>query len=102
MGEGLEYASREFHRRHPATRALALLCVGRPSLVGAAVASLRGLMAVGDRLGSERAGSAALSGIFNLLYWNGICDELGDRRTFWQAIDEGASRPFRSAAIPRV
>jgi glycosyltransferase involved in cell wall biosynthesis len=102
MGEALEYATMEFHGRHILTRTLARLCVGRSWLGAYAIGALRWTATTADRFGAQRTASAALSGIFNLLYWQGICDELGDRVAFWQAIGEGAFRPFRSAAIPRV
>ncbi len=101
-GEALEYASSEFHQRHVLTRMLARLCVGRRPLVDLATVALKGVALGGGKLAARRAASAALSGLFNLLYWQGICDEIGDRAVFWRSIGEGASRPFRSAAIPRV
>jgi hypothetical protein len=38
------------------------------------------------RVGARRTASRALSGIFNVLYWQGVCDELGGRRILWQSV----------------
>jgi hypothetical protein len=34
--------------------------------------------------------SRALSGIFNILYWQGVCDELGGRDILWGSVADGA------------
>jgi GT2 family glycosyltransferase len=86
----LQIATREFHRRHGLNRRLTRLCVGRRSVLDVAVFYLRQVVHLADRLGSERAASAALSGIFNLLYWQGVCDELGGAQQLWHSLAASA------------
>jgi GT2 family glycosyltransferase len=88
--EALPCAAHEFHSRHLLTRALARACVGRPRLVGAAVAVLRTATHAADSLGQKYAARFALSGIFNLLYWQGVCDEFGGPRPVWQMVADWA------------
>jgi GT2 family glycosyltransferase len=78
-------ATREFKQRNAVNRAAARVCVGRPILVRAAVLSLSGFVHAADRLGAYRPATLALSGIFNLLYWQGVADELGDAARLWRA-----------------
>jgi GT2 family glycosyltransferase len=85
--EALACAVLEFHTRHILTRALARACVGNPGLVRASVVVLRGIATVVDRLGAAPAARLALGGIFNLLYWQGVSDELGDTRRLWRSIE---------------
>jgi GT2 family glycosyltransferase len=81
--ETLSCAAFEFHQRHPLNRLLARLCVGREILVRGAVLTMAGAASAAERLGTRRVAAAALSGLFNLLYWQGVCDELGSRRLLW-------------------
>jgi len=78
----LRAAGDDFHRRHWLGRLLARVAVGRPPLVHGAVLVLSLSALAADRLGARRYASAALSGIFNLLYWQGVSDELGGRAVF--------------------
>jgi GT2 family glycosyltransferase len=89
----LRTAAGDFHRRHWLGRLLARLAVGRPPLVNSAVLVLSLSALAADRLGARRCASAALSGIFNLLYWHGVSDELGGRAVFqrWLAQSVAAS-----------
>lgn len=84
--EALACALEEFHLRHPLTRVLARSCVGHARLVGATVAALRGAATVADGLGAARPARLALGAIFNLLYWQGVSDELGGPRRVWTAV----------------
>jgi hypothetical protein len=77
--EALLLALAEYHGRHPFNRALSSLVTGRPVLVNAAVMLLSLAVRTFGALGAEAATSRALSAIFNLLYWEGVCDELGGR-----------------------
>jgi GT2 family glycosyltransferase len=85
--ETLLLATQEFHGRHPANRLLARLCVGRRGPTRAAVSALRLAAAAADRLGAQHRAALALSGIFNLLYWQGVCDELGGADVVWRRVD---------------
>ena len=78
----LSTAARDFSRRHWLGRCLARLTVGRPRLVTSAVLVLRVSALAADRIGAARCAFAALSGLFNLLYWHGVSDELGGRAEF--------------------
>jgi GT2 family glycosyltransferase len=86
--EALWCAATEFERRHALNRAVARLCVGRKPLVKSAVLGLRGVVFVTDRLGARRSAIVALSGIFNVLYWQGAADELGGARALWRLLAE--------------
>jgi GT2 family glycosyltransferase len=79
----LSLATRELHGRNPVNRVLARLCVGRPLMVRGAVPALAGVMRAAECLRAYRPGSLALSGIFNLLYWQGVCDGLGGAEPVW-------------------
>ncbi|MGH2355432.1 MAG: hypothetical protein ACRDJN_27810, partial [Chloroflexota bacterium] len=96
--EALPCAFVEFHQRHPLTRLMVRLCLGRPPLVQGAVLALRGVAAVADRARANRAATLALSGIFNLLYWQGVSDELGGAAPVWRGIAEGASGQYPNVA----
>jgi GT2 family glycosyltransferase len=88
--EALSCAVVEFHTRHVLTRVVARACVGHRRTVRAAVALLRVAAAVADRAGADRIARLGLGAIFNLLYWQGVCDELGDRRRVWRAVNARA------------
>ena len=85
----LRTAAGDFHRRHWLGRLLARLAAGRPPLVHSAVLVLSLSALAADRLGARRCASAALSGIFNLLYWHGVSDELGGRAVFRRWLAQG-------------
>jgi GT2 family glycosyltransferase len=84
--EALPCAAHEFHTRHVLTRVLARACVGRPALVRGAVLTLRAVTNLAERAGQASVSRLALSGIFNLLYWQGVCDELGGPQPLWQMV----------------
>jgi GT2 family glycosyltransferase len=91
--EALPCAAHEFHRRHVLTRWLARSCVGHPGLVRVSVGMLRVAAELADRVRSRAAASLALSGIFNLLYWQGVSDELGGPEPVWRTVAEWAAVP---------
>jgi hypothetical protein len=62
------------------------VCVGRAPLVTGAVFVLRAVTALAERTGQARTARLALSGIFNLLYWQGVCDEFGGPKPVWQTV----------------
>jgi len=88
--EALRRALREFRGRHPLNRGLSRAIAGRPSLVSAAVVVLSLGVHLFAKVGAHRATSKALSGIFNLLYWQGVCDEIGGRNALWRSMTAGA------------
>jgi hypothetical protein len=82
----LDLAYQEFHWRHPLSRLVTRACVGRRAPSCIVRSSLAGIARAGDALGAERVALAALSALFNLLYWQGVVDELGDRRAVWRGV----------------
>lgn len=85
--EALVCAIQEFHSRHVLTRVLARACIGHAALVKTSVVGLRGISAVADRMGASKAARLALGAIFNLLYWQGVADELGGRAPVLRAVN---------------
>jgi glycosyltransferase involved in cell wall biosynthesis len=98
--EALWCAVTEFQQRHAVNRVLARTCVGRGPLLAAAVSALRGVSEVADAAGVQRVAIAGLSGIFNLLYWQGVSEELGSPAALWQLVAEW--REDVSAATPSL
>lgn len=88
--ESLRRALREFRGRHPLNRTLSRAVAGHRWLVDAAVAVLGVGVHASSRIGAQRTTSRALSGIFNILYWQGVCDEIGGREILWRSIATGA------------
>ena len=86
--EALGLAYREFHARHPLSRALARACVGRPPAFAAVTSLLQAGVRAADTVGADRPAAAALSALFNLLYWQGISDALGGPRAVWRSVAE--------------
>jgi GT2 family glycosyltransferase len=86
--EALGLAYREFHGRHRLNRALARACVGRPGAFAAVTLLLRATVRAADRVGADRPAAAALSALFNLLYWQGVSDALGGRHNVWRSVAE--------------
>ncbi len=80
----------EFHQRHPFNRALAMLCVGRRVPFALATGALRATVVVADAVGAARVAQRGLSALFNLLYWQGVTEELGDREAVWRSVEAWA------------
>ncbi|MCC6173976.1 MAG: glycosyltransferase family 2 protein [Chloroflexi bacterium] len=78
-------ACQEFERRHAWSRWLARACVGKPWR-RAAICGLAGVAVAADALGQGRVATFALSGIYNVQYWQGASDELGHPDLVWQAV----------------
>ncbi|MBI4320708.1 MAG: glycosyltransferase [Chloroflexi bacterium] len=75
-----------FHRRNPILRASVALCLGRKNTSRVCLGLLRGMAICGDVLGLSRLTRYLYSGIYNLLYWQGVSDEVGGDAIFWQEI----------------
>ena len=82
----------EFRKRNLLIRILARLCLGHPKRVTLVAATLSRAAFLGDRAGIKAVPRYAYSGVFNLLHYMGICDQLGDVRTFWRLVAERANR----------
>jgi glycosyltransferase involved in cell wall biosynthesis len=72
----LENAIREFRSRHPLNRRLLRICSGRPLVARLAVSGLAGFARAAERVGAHRLALHALSAVFNVLYWQGVLEEL--------------------------
>ena len=84
----------EFHRRHPLSRWVARACVGSPLLFRPTRFALASVARSSGWVGLDRLASVALSGLFNLLYWQGVSDALGGPRFLWPAV--AARHPGRT------
>jgi GT2 family glycosyltransferase len=104
--ETLQLATYEFHTRNPLTRWITRACVGRPLPLRMAVAGLRLGVFVADRAHQRRVTRPILSGLFNLLYWEGALDELGGRKAVMDAIEQGGHMDRKpdivSHAVPTI
>jgi len=89
----LDWATREFHDRNALNRVVVRVCAGRRHIVDGVVKLLAGVVHLASRAGAPKPARHALSAIFSLLYWQGVCEEIGDRRAVWRAI--AASAPAR-------
>ncbi len=77
---------REFEGRHIFIRGLNWVCLGRPLLNRLCVAGLKTVSEVGCMVGLTFLSRFAYSAIFNLLYYQGIADELNGRSSFYKAL----------------
>lgn len=84
-------AGQEFHRRRRGTRILARLCVGHPSLFNLTIGALGLVARSANRFDKYPASAAACSAIWNLAYWQGLCESLGGKTAFWQLVGSQAS-----------
>ncbi|WP_174714085.1 exopolysaccharide biosynthesis glycosyltransferase EpsD [Candidatus Viridilinea mediisalina] len=73
---------KEFCQRHPFVRLLVLLCLDRFTLSRLSTTGLQALAVRSYNLGWRSLSRFALSGIFNLRYYQGVADELGGRQYF--------------------
>jgi GT2 family glycosyltransferase len=74
----LKHATEEFRHRNLLTRVVARLCVGRPVLFYPAKLALIAATYLSEATGLRRLAGAALSGLFSLMYWQGVSDAVGD------------------------
>ena len=77
----------EYRDRNVMVRALTRLCVPRPWLATAVSRCLRVVARAGKMVRSETITRQALSGIYNVAYYRGVADELGDPELLWRWID---------------
>ncbi|MCE7981230.1 MAG: glycosyltransferase [Caldilinea sp. CFX5] len=90
----------EFQQRHRFIKALTQLCLSRKKLSGAMVQGLRQAAAGSDALGKTTMANRCYSGIFNLLYYQGIADELSGRQAFFALVQQGAPGATVTEASP--
>lgn len=77
---------REFRERHVFVQALVWLCLDRPMLSNASVAGLKLIAQLARSLSNM-----ACSGIFNLLYYQGMTDMLNGRSVFYEAVEKATA-----------
>jgi GT2 family glycosyltransferase len=75
----------EYHRRHFLVRVLVSICLSRPVLSNAVLTLFRQVALLGGKFHPGSISSFACSGIFHLRYYEGIADQLGCRKTFFQS-----------------
>lgn len=91
---------REFPRRHPLVQQLTRLSVGGSTRARAVAASAVGLAAVAGKVGPFPLARWAYSLAFNLLYYQGVCDELGSVSMFRSILRNGSPKPSPGAGPP--
>jgi hypothetical protein len=68
--------------------------------MGKAMVTLLSLaVRISAMLGVRRVTSSALSATFNLLYWQGVCDELGSREALSRSLAAAHSRSAPRNAV---
>jgi GT2 family glycosyltransferase len=79
----------EFQDRHKMVRSLVRLCIGRPWLASLAASALKLGADAATLLRADGVERSTYSGLFNLRYYEGLLDELGD----WQFLFRDIERP---------
>ncbi|MEX1254762.1 MAG: glycosyltransferase [Dehalococcoidia bacterium] len=75
------------HQRHPALRGVARHLVGHRRRLAAFVTGAAAAAQVASWLRFKRGARAAYSVIFNLLYYQGVCEALHGRDLFWPSLE---------------
>ncbi len=75
-----------FHKRHLLVRLPVVACLDREGVSSAFLGLLRCITYCGDVAGLSRVTRYLYSEISNLLYWQGVSDELGGSKSFWLEI----------------
>lgn len=76
----------EFHGRNPIIKLLTRLCLDHKQLSRLIIMSLKQVALLGHRLKIAKIPRMAYSGIFNLRHYQGISDELGGRKRFFEGV----------------
>lgn len=76
--EVLEWAASEFHGRHPLTRSAIVHCLRHPALSSALCAAAAPLARAALRCGGGPVSDRLCGGVFNVLYWQGVRQQLGE------------------------
>ncbi len=82
----------EFYERNLFTRLLVQSALGRPAMKSLVTTTMKTAMMAGDRLKISVLPRVACSSLFNLYHYQGIADELGGARHFWDGV-QGKSVP---------
>ena len=83
----LDAVYREFHHRNPVVRALVRVSLKHPQLGEPLAAGVAWTARAASRTGPERAANAALSALYNLEYYRGMAEEIGDPRQLLARFD---------------
>jgi hypothetical protein len=75
------------HQRKAALRTAARMLVGRRRLLAAFVATVSVAARCAAAAGLGQGAMSAYSAVFNLLYWQGVCEALGGREAFWAGLE---------------
>ena len=82
----------EFQERHTFTRALTHLCLDHPVLSRWTVRVLKHSSLLLHESFAKKISMVALSGIFNLYYYQGVADQLGGRKFFFDGVNQSSFR----------
>jgi GT2 family glycosyltransferase len=82
----LNNVCREFRYRSRWLRALARMLVGRKMILRSFVEITRLVGEASHWAHADKVSYSAYSAIFNLQYWQGICENVGGRTSFWQMV----------------
>jgi GT2 family glycosyltransferase len=78
---------REFQERHRMVRSLVRLCVGRPWMASLVASALKLTADAATLLGADGVERSTYSGLFNLRYYEGLLDELGDPQFLFRDVE---------------
>ena len=91
---------KEFQQRHRFIKGLTQLCLSRKALSRVVVQGLRRAAAMSDAVGKAAVANRCYSGIFNLLYYQGVADELQGRQAFFILAQWGAQGASMAETSP--
>ncbi len=92
----LEMVSREYGHRHALVRGVTRACLGRRRTAAAARQIFRGAATVAEAVHAPAVARAALSGLYNLNYYEGMAEQLGGAAAFHRLMHNGQA-PARKA-----
>lgn len=84
----LHSMAKEFHRRQRPLQWLARLSLGRTWLLRLVVGGLLITARLAAWAGQQRAAYGAYSAIFNLRYWQSVCEQIGGASAFWALVQQ--------------
>ena len=87
----LPYVMREFYTRNKITQSLVLLSLNRNVLKSIFNRLLKGLGQAAYKTGFVSFSNQAFSGIFNMQYYQGVSDQLGDRHAFISLLNQSTN-----------
>jgi GT2 family glycosyltransferase len=87
----LDSISREFHGRHRLVRGVTRICLPRPRVASATATALSALARATSRVGAHRVAQPAFSALYNLEYYRGMAEQLGDPARLLARFDAAAA-----------